>query len=869
MSEKYVYGFEEGNASMKTVLGGKGSNLCEMTSLGIPVPHGFIVSIYACRAYYNKWDTTLPQEVIEEYHSHMAKLENKMGKKFGDVDDPLLVSVRSGAAISMPGMMDTVLNLGLNDNSVLGLAKKTENERFAWDSYRRFMQMFGNVVMDIDGALFEKELEALKEEKNVEFDTDLDANDLKSLVEKYKILVDKEIGEQFPQDPFEQLRMGIEAVFSSWNNNRAIVYRKLNNVPKKINGTAVNVQVMVYGNKGETSGTGVCFTRDPSTGKNEFYGEYLMNAQGEDVVAGIRTPLPISALENQNETLYKELVGYRDALEKHYRDMQDIEFTIEEGKLYMLQTRSGKRTAAASVQIAVDMVKEGLLTEKEAVLSISPEQIDQLLHPQFDTKTEKETKALATGLPASPGAAVGSIVFNAQDAYDKNQNGEKVILVRIETSPEDLMGMDAAQGILTTRGGMTSHAAVVARGMGKCCIAGCGDAKINEKNKTLTIGGKIFKENDFISLNGSSGKVYGVKLPVVEPELIGHFETLMNWADKYKKLIIKTNSDTPEDTATAMKFGAEGIGLCRTEHMFFEESRINAVREMILAENKEDRVKALNKIEPFQQTDFEGIFEVLKGKPAIIRLLDPPLHEFLPREEKDIEKVASELRVSVDSIKQTIEDLHEFNPMLGFRGCRLAVIYPEISEMQARAIYKAALNVKDAQPWIEIPLAGNVKEYTIIKEVILRVARELNAENVNFKIGTMIEVPRASLTADELAKECDFFSFGTNDLTQMACGFSRDDAGKFLQLYVDKGIYDKDPFQTIDKAGVGKLMKMTVSLARKVKPDFHIGICGEHGGDPESVEFCHEIGLDEVSCSPFRVPIAKLAAAQAALKDEK
>ncbi|NOZ48190.1 MAG: pyruvate, phosphate dikinase [Chlorobi bacterium] len=867
MSKKYVYDFEEGNASMKALLGGKGSNLCEMTSLNIPVPPGFIVSVDACQAYYNEWGESLPNEIIEDYKSHMLKVEEKMGKKFGDTEDPLLVSVRSGAAISMPGMMDTVLNLGLNDKSVLGLAKKTQNERFAWDSYRRFIQMFGNVVMNIDSALFEKELDIIKESKHVEFDTDLDASDLQNVVKAYKKLVRKEKGIDFPQDPYDQLKMGIEAVFSSWNNNRAIIYRKLNNIPKEINGTAVNVQVMVYGNKGETSGTGVCFSRDPSTGANVFYGEYLMNAQGEDVVAGIRTPNPMSTLKVQNEKLYNELLKYSQILEKHYKDMQDMEFTIEEGKLYMLQTRNGKRTAAAAVQVAVDLVEEGLITEKEAVLSILPEQIDQLLHPQFDTNAEKKTKILGKGLPASPGAAVGSVVFNAQEAYDKNQNGEKVILVRVETSPEDLMGMDAAQGILTTRGGMTSHAAVVARGMGKCCIAGCSDAKISESAKTLTIGGEVFKEGDFISLNGSLGNIYGGKIPVVEPALTGHFETLMNWADKYKKLIIKTNSDTPEDTATAVRFGAEGIGLCRTEHMFFEESRINAVREMIVSENIDERKKALDKIEPFQQKDFEGIFNVLEGKPAIIRLLDPPLHEFLPKEEADIEKVAKEVGVSVSHLKQTIEDLHEFNPMLGFRGCRLGVIYPEISEMQARAIFKAAQNVKGAQPWIEIPLVGNVKEYTILKEVVLKVAKELKAENVNFKIGTMIEVPRASLTADELAKECDFFSFGTNDLTQMTCGFSRDDAGKFLQLYVDKGIYDRDPFQTIDKVGVGRLMKQTVELARKVKPDFHIGICGEHGGDPESVEFCHEIGLNEVSCSPYRVPIAKLAAAQAALKE--
>ena len=865
MTKKFVYDFSEGDASMKEVLGGKGANLAEMTKLGIPVPPGFTISTEACQDYYKDGKNRMSDEIIAEYKEHLKAVEAKMGKKLGDNEDPLLLSVRSGAAASMPGMMDTVLNLGMNDVSVLGIIKKTDNERFGWDSYRRFIQMFSNVVMNISGEVFEKELHAIKETKGVEFDTELTADDLKEVVSKYKQAVEKAKGKQFPQDPHEQLQMSIEAVFGSWNNKRAVLYRKLNDL-KDLKGTAVNVQVMVFGNKGETSGTGVCFTRNPSTGENKFYGEYLMNAQGEDVVAGIRTPQPIETLKDQNNTVYEELVSYRNGLEKHYKDMQDMEFTIEEGKLWMLQTRNGKRTAAAAVKMAVDMCGEELISKEEAVLRVKPAQLDQLLHPQLDMKIVGGMTPLGRGLPASPGAAVGKIVFDAHLAHDKNEAGEKVILVRNETSPEDLIGMNASQGILTARGGMTSHAAVVARGMGKCCVAGCSEAKINEGNKTLAFGDKVFNEGDVITLNGSEGTVYGGEIPVVDPELSGDFGTLMEWADEFRELIIKTNADTPHDTAVAVKFGAEGIGLCRTEHMFFEASRIKAVREMIVAKETPEREKALAKIEPYQQKDFEEMFKVLEGKPMIIRLLDPPLHEFLPKEEEDIVGVAKEIGVTVEQLKNTIDSLHEFNPMLGFRGCRLAIVYPEIAKMQARAVFKAALNVEGSKPWIEVPLTGKLKEYTLVKDIIEVVAEELGAKGkVDYKIGTMIEVPRAALTADEFSPFCDFMSFGTNDLTQMTCGFSRDDAGSFLTKYVDKGIYEKDPFQTIDRDGVGKLMQHCIITAKEANPNIHIGICGEHGGDPDSVEFCHMIGLDEVSCSPYRVPIARLAAAHAAI----
>jgi pyruvate,orthophosphate dikinase len=870
MSEKFVYDFEEGNTDMKYNLGGKGANLCEMTNLGVPVPPGFVVSIAACADFYKDGKNAISEQIENEYLSHLKKLEEKMGKKLGDDKDPLLVSVRSGAAMSMPGMMDTVLNLGLNDVSVNGLIEKTGNERFAWDAYRRFMQMFGNVVMEIKSEKFEKKLDQVKEEKGVKLDTELDAEDLKKVVELYKGVVKEELDRDFPQNPLEQLKMGIEAVFGSWNNDRAILYRKLNHIPKEVNGTAVNVQTMVFGNKGETSGTGVCFSRNPATGENKFYGEYLMNAQGEDVVAGVRTPQPIATLEQQNAELYNQLVEIKNNLETHYKDVQDMEFTIEEGKLYILQTRNGKRTAAAAVKFAVDFVEEGLLKEDEALLKIDAAAIDQLLHKQLDPKEKEKANVLTKGLPASPGGAVGKVVFDAHEAHDIAETGDPVILVRQETSPEDLIGMNAAQGILTSRGGMTSHAAVVARGMGKCCVAGCHDSVINEEAGTLVIGDNSFKKGDFITLDGATGEVIEGKVNVIDPELSGDFAKVMEWADKYKKIQVKTNADTPHDAEVAVKFGAEGIGLCRTEHMFFDAERIKAVREMIVSKELEGRKKALDKIEPYQQEDFEGLFKVMEGKPIIIRLLDPPLHEFLPKEEEDIKGVASEVGVSADELKDIIASLHEFNPMLGFRGCRLGVKYPEISEMQAKAIFKAAMNVEGAKPWIEVPLAGNVEEYKMIKELILKVAKELDVEDkVDYKIGSMIEVPRAALTADEFASECDFFSFGTNDLTQMTCGFSRDDAGSFLGMYVDKGIYDRDPFQAIDQSGVGKLMKQCIDTARKVKPDIHVGICGEHGGEPTSVEFCHNIGLNEVSCSPFRVPIARLAAAQAAIKENK
>ncbi len=865
---KYVYSFQEGDGSMKTVLGGKGANLAEMSKLGIPVPPGFVISIPACNKYYDD-GAKISKDLEKEYLDQLAKLETTMKKKLGDNNDPLLVSVRSGAAISMPGMMDTILNLGLNDKSVVGLATKTKNERFAFDAYRRFMQMFGNVVMEVKGAKFEAVLHGVKEKKKVKLDTELKTEDLKEVIAGYKALVKAEKGKEFPQDPKEQLKMSIEAVFGSWNNDRAILYRKLNNVAKNINGTAVTVQSMVFGNKGETSGTGVCFSRDPSTGENLFYGEYLMNAQGEDVVAGIRTPQKISTLEKQNAPVYKELVSYKNKLEQHYRDMQDMEFTIEEGKLFMLQTRNGKRTAQSAVRIAVDMVKEKLLTEKEALLRVQPAQIEQLLHKQLDPADKKKATVLGKGLPASPGAAVGKIVFDAHEAHALNEEGEKVVLVRTETSPEDLIGMNAAQGILTARGGMTSHAAVVARGMDKCCVAGCAEAIIDEHKKTLTFGKKVFKDKDVITLDGSTGEVLEGAVKVIDAELSGNFGTLMSWANKFKKILVKTNADSPNDTTVAMKFGAEGIGLCRTEHMFFEETRIKAVREMICATDVEGRKKALAKIEPFQQKDFEGMFKVLSGKPMIIRLLDPPLHEFLPKEEADIVTVAKELKITPAKLKEIIASLHEVNPMLGFRGCRLGIKYPEITEMQARAIFKAALNVKDANPWIEVPLVVSLKEYMVIKNIILGVAKELKAEGkVKFKIGSMIETPRAALTADELATECEFLSFGTNDLTQMTCGFSRDDAGSFLKVYVEKELFDKDPFQTIDQSGVGKLMKYAIENAKRVNPKIHIGICGEHGGDPETVEFCHKIGLDEVSCSPYRVPVAIYAAAHAAVKEE-
>ncbi|MFT4325922.1 MAG: pyruvate, phosphate dikinase [Candidatus Woesearchaeota archaeon] len=858
--KKWVYSFEEGDASMRDILGGKGANLSEMTKLGIPVPSGFTVTTEACAAYYNN-EKKVPQGMSEQVEEHLQNLEQNMGLKFGDANNPLFLSVRSGAAASMPGMMDTVLNLGMNDVTVEALVKKTKNERFAWDSYRRFLQMFGDVDMGVKHALFEEALHNLKQKKGVELDTELDATDLKELVSSYKSIIKQHAGREFPQDPREQLTLAINAVFGSWNNSRAHVYRKLNNLTH-LKGTAVNVQSMVFGNMGDTSGTGVCFSRDPSTGENVFYGEYLMNAQGEDVVAGIRTPKSISTLETHMPEVYNELVSIYKRLEKHYKDMQDMEFTIQDKKLYMLQTRSGKRTAKAAVKIAVDMVSEGLIDEKTAVIRVDPASLDQLLHKSLDPKTRGSATVLTKGLPASPGAVVGEIVFTAEAAVLASEEGKKVILVRTETSPEDISGMHAAQGILTSRGGMTSHAAVVARGMGKCCVAGASDAIVKKKKKTLTINGSVFKEFDFISIDGSTGEVFDGKVATIDPELSKDFAQLMTWADSFRTLKIRTNADTPHDAKTALNFGAEGIGLCRTEHMFFEGDRIKAVREMILSDSEKGRERALEKLLPYQKQDFLGLFEVMKGKPVTIRLLDPPLHEFLPKDQKEIDLLAEEMGVTVESLKHKIDDLHEFNPMLGHRGCRLGISYPEITKMQARAIFEAARET-GAIPEVMVPLVGNVKEFINQKELIVSVAKEVGVSQ--YLVGTMIEVPRAAVTADAIAKEAEFFSFGTNDLTQMGLGLSRDDAGKFLGKYVDMNIYAKDPFQSIDKEGVGELMKIAIAKAKPIRDTLKLGICGEHGGDPDSVAFCHTIGLNYVSCSPYRVPIARLAAAHAAL----
>ena len=864
---QWVYSFDEGSKEMKEHLGGKGANLAEMTKLGIPVPQGFTLTTDACAEYYNL-DRKYSDDMLAQMEEKLQKLETETGAKLGDAENPLLVSVRSGAVVSMPGMMDTVLNLGLNDVSVAGLAKKTDNERFAYDAYRRFINMFGNVVMNVDHEHFEAEIQKAKDAKGVSLDTDLDASDLKQLCEDYKACIQKGAGKMFPEDPREQLKMAVDAVFGSWNNKRAITYRRLNNIVGLI-GTAVNVQAMVFGNMGDTSGTGVLFTRNPSTGENKLYGEYLMNAQGEDVVAGIRTPEDIDHLQQQNKEVYDELVAIYLKCENHYKEMQDMEFTIQEGKLYILQTRTGKRTAHAAVRIAVEMVGEGLIDEKEAVKRVDAEALDQLLHKGLDPEAKKAAKVLGKGLPASPGAAVGKVVFHADDATTLHEAGEPVILVRVETSPEDIEGMHVAQGILTSRGGMTSHAAVVARGMGTSCVAGCSDVKIDESAKQFTAEGETVKEGDFLTLDGGTGEVILGKVNVVDPVLSGDFSKLMEWADGFRKIEVHTNADTPEDTQKALDFGAEGIGLCRTEHMFFEGDRIKAMREMILAADLEGRKKALAKIAPMQKADFKGIFSVMGDKPVIIRLLDPPLHEFLPKEEKGIADMASELGITAEKVQEAIDDLHEFNPMLGFRGCRLGITYPEITEMQARAILEASKEVEGCVPKIEIPLVGNVKEYLIAEEVILKVASELGVERKkDYEIGTMIEVPRAALTAHEIAEHVDFMSFGTNDLTQMTCGFSRDDAGKFLGKYVEQGVYERDPFQSIDQTGVGQMMEICILNARKVNKDMEIGICGEHGGDPESVKFCHRIGLNNVSCSPFRVPIARLAAAQAALEDE-
>ena len=875
MTKKYVYLFSEGNASMKNLLGGKGANLAEMTNLGIPVPGGFTVSTEACNKYYED-GKLISNEIIEQIYECLGKLEEETGKKFGDNQNPLLVSVRSGARVSMPGMMDTILNLGLNDIAVEALASLTNNPRFAYDSYRRFIQMFSDVVMGIEKRLFENKIDELKEEKGIEFDTDLTADDLKDLVVSFKEIYKKEKGEEFPSDPRVQLIESVTAVFRSWDNPRAIVYRRLNDIPGEW-GTAVNVQQMVFGNKGDTSGTGVVFSRNPATGEKAIYGEYLMNAQGEDVVAGIRTPLPISKLQEQAPKIYEQFEAIVDKLENHYKDMQDMEITIEEGKLYFLQTRNGKRTAQAALKIAVDLVEEGMLTKEQAILKVEPKQLDSLLHPAFYTEDLKKANPIAKGLPASPGAACGKIAFSADEAKERAALGEDVVLVRLETSPEDIEGMIAAKGILTVRGGMTSHAAVVARGMGTCCVAGCGSLKVDEEKRIVEVDGKVYTADDYISIDGATGNVYGEKIKTVAPEITGHFATFMAWADEIRSLKVRANADSPRDAKQAVEFGAEGIGLCRTEHMFFAEDRIMAVRQMIISKDVEQRKAALDKILPMQREDFVGIYEALEGKPVTIRLLDPPLHEFLPNTDVDIKALASEMGVTFDELKATVQSLHEFNPMMGHRGCRLAVSYPEIAEMQARAIIEAAIEVNQSKgynivPEIMIPLVGEIKELKYVKDVIVNTVKEVMSEKgvtLNYKVGTMIEIPRAALTADEIAKEAEFFSFGTNDLTQMTFGFSRDDAAKFLNAYYDKKIYEQDPFGKLDQTGVGSLVKIAVEKGKSTRPDIHLGICGEHGGDPSSIEFCHNIGLNYVSCSPFRVPLARIAAAQAQVKNPR
>ncbi len=867
--KQFVYFFDEGDKSMKPLLGGKGANLAEMTKSGVPVPPGFTITTEVCDLY-NKNNNQYPDGLTEQVDKNLARLEKEMGKTLGDAQDPLLVSVRSGAAQSMPGMMDTVLNLGLNDESVLGLANKTGNERFAWDAYRRFISMFGNVVMGIKGEKFSASLDSFKESKNVENDTALTADDWKEYVEVLKKLIQEERGESFPQNPRKQLDMAIDAVFGSWNNERAILYRKLNHMTGLL-GTAVNVQSMVFGNMGDTSGTGVAFTRNPSTGEKKLYGEFLVNAQGEDVVAGIRTPQPIAELEEAMPDVYKEFVKITEHLEEHYKDMQDMEFTIQEGKLFFLQTRTGKRTAAAAVKMAVDMVEEGLITKEEAVLRVDPASLDQLLHRGFDPVAIEKAEVIAKGLPASPGAAVGEVVFDAHKADELAQAGKTVILVRLETSPEDLIGMNASQGILTARGGMTSHAAVVARGMGKCCVSGCSDITVNEEEGFFMVGDKKVSEGEFISLDGSTGNVYLGQLGTIEPTLSGNFAKLMTWADSFRKLGVRTNADVPRDAKVAVKFGAEGIGLCRTEHMFFEEDRIGAVREMILSDDEAGRRKALEKLLPFQKSDFTGLFEAMEGKPVTIRLLDPPLHEFLPHEEEQIEELAKTMGTSAEKLHEKIESLHEVNPMLGHRGCRLAITYPEITEMQVRAIIESAIET-GAEPEIMIPLVGFTSELEYLKGVAEKTIKTVFAETgkeIKYKIGTMIEVPRGALTADEVAKHAEFFSFGTNDLTQMTLGFSRDDVGSFVPEYIEKGIVERDPFAVLDQTGVGQLVEMAVKKGRSTKENLKCGICGEHGGEPSSIEFCHKVGLNYVSCSPYRVPIARLAAAHAALKNKQ
>ncbi len=876
MGKKYVYLFSEGNGSMRELLGGKGANLAEMTNLGMPVPQGFTISTEACTQYYADGEKINP-EIQAEIMEYIGKMEEITGKKFGDLENPLLVSVRSGARASMPGMMDTILNLGLNDEVVEAFAKKTNNRRFAYDSYRRFIQMYSDVVMEVGKKYFEQLIDEMKEKKGVTLDTELDADDLKTLAEQFKAEYKAKIGQDFPSDPKEQLMGAVKAVFRSWDNPRAIYYRRMNDIPSSW-GTAVNVQQMVFGNMGDTSGTGVAFTRNPATGEKKLFGEFLMNAQGEDVVAGVRTPQTIDQLKEVMPDAYNQFVEICGKLEKHYRDMQDMEFTIEDKKLFMLQTRNGKRTAAAALKIACDLVDEGMITEKEAVCMIDPKQLDALLHPQFEAAALKAAKPVAQALAASPGAACGKIVFTAEDATEWAKRGEKVVLVRLETSPEDIEGMHYSQGILTVRGGMTSHAAVVARGMGTCCVSGCGEIKMDEENKKFELAGRTYKEGDWISLDGSTGNIYGEAIQTVEASIGGEFKRIMDWADKYRQMEVRTNADTPKDAKQAASFGAEGIGLCRTEHMFFEGDRIAAIREMICSDTVEQREAALAKLEPMQQGDFEQLYEAMEGKHVNIRFLDPPLHEFVPTDEKDIELLAKTQGKTIEDIKAIIASLHEFNPMMGHRGCRLAVTYPEIAAMQTRAVIKAAINVSKKHadwnivPEIMIPLVGEVKELAFVKKVVVDTANaeiEKAGSNLKYKVGTMIEIPRAALLADEIAKEAEFFSFGTNDLTQMTFGFSRDDAGKFLDAYYENKIYESDPFARLDQNGVGKLVKMAAEAGRATRPDITLGICGEHGGDPSTVEFCHNIGLTYVSCSPFRVPIARLAAAQAAIKNPR
>ena len=870
---QYVYSFSEGNKDMRNLLGGKGANLAEMKSIGLPVPDGFTVTTEACNKYYDD-GKKISDEVIEQIMTKLANLEKSSGKKMGDLNNPLLVSVRSGARASMPGMMDTVLNLGLNDEVAKNFSEKINNPRFVYDSYRRFIQMFADVVKGYPKSSFERVLDEFKESKGASYDTDLNALDMKEITNKFKEIYKNLAGEEFPQDPKVQLIEAVTAVFRSWNNERAIIYRRMNDIPSSW-GTAVNVQEMVYGNSGDNSGTGVAFTRNPATGENKLYGEYLINAQGEDVVAGIRTPQPISTLETVMPDVYKQFSEIAKKLENHYKDMQDMEFTIENGKLFMLQTRNGKRTAQAALKVAVDLVNEGMITPKEALLKVEPKQLDQLLHPMFDNDALKKAKVIAKGLAASPGAGAGRIYFTASDVSEAKKRGEETLLVRLETSPEDIQGMNDANGILTIRGGMTSHAAVVARGMGRCCVSGCGELTIDEESKTLkTKVGLVFKEGDYLSIDGSTGNVYGENVKTVEASISGDFETFMKWADETRRLKVRANADTPKDAIQARKFGAEGIGLCRTEHMFFETDRIFNFRRMILADTLEQREEALDKILPYQRGDFEKLFEAMEGDPVVIRYLDPPLHEFLPHTKEEKEALAKSLNITLETIQSRIDSLKEFNPMMGHRGCRLAITYPEIAKMQTRAVIEAAINVNkkgmNVTPEIMIPLVGDVKELEYVKKVVVETADKILKENditMKYEIGTMIEIPRAAITADEIAKEAEFFSFGTNDLTQMTYGFSRDDAGKFLNDYYDKKIFENDPFAKLDQNGVGKLVEMAVLKGKSTRPDIHLGICGEHGGEPSSVEFCHRVGLNYVSCSPFRVPIARLAAAQAVVKE--